>query len=249
MRAGPAGGADAEGGPTVIGLHGWSGSHRTFEPLLPWIPASVSFIAFDQPSFGRSAPPAAWRIEAFVAPLAAAVERVATGPVTLAGNSGGALIALELARLLPGRVARLVLIDPFAYVPWYFGLLARGWPGWFFYHCAFANPLGRFIVNQVLAARRARRTNMLAGFSDVGHRDTYRYLRLLVGLGSAARYREIATRVDLLAGQRTFSAVKRSIALYQRLWPAARTFELAGAGHLPIAEAPERLGAILFGRT
>ncbi len=51
--------------------------------------------------------------------------------------------------------------------------------------------------------------------------------------------------IDIVYGERTFTAVKESVVQWQALWPKARQWRLA-AGHLPIEEVPADLAAIVF---
>ena len=60
------------------------------------------------------------------------------------------------------------------------------------------------------------------------------------------RFGAITAPVDLLHGANTFTAVKDSLLVWQRLWPEARTWRIEGAGHLPLEEMPAAVAAILF---
>jgi pimeloyl-ACP methyl ester carboxylesterase len=221
----------------VVGLHGWSGSHATFLALLPHLPADVTLYAFDQPSFGESAPPTDWRMRTFVAPLAAALEALDLHDVTLLGSCGGAVIGLELARAANDRVTRMVMLDPFAFVPWYFALLTLPIFGRFFYLSTFANPIGRWIADLSLRARRAKDTSLTSGFRGASHHHAHEYLKLLCTLDDLSRYAPIRAHAVLLYGAKTFGAVKQSVVRFHRLWPSSQVRELDGAGHLPIEEA------------
>ena len=229
-----------------VGLHGWSGDRGTFLPLVAHLPEGARLLALDQPGFGASPPPARWDFEAFTQPLLQALDREGVGRCTLVGNCAGAVVAMELALRQPERFERLVLVDPFAYAPWYFRLLTWGWPGWLFYHLTFANPVGRWITNQALASRRTADTDLTGGFGQVRHDVTFRFLRLLCSVPSVERYAGLAMPVTLLYGARTFGAVKASVRRFVRLWPGARAHVLAGAGHLPIQEATAELARLSF---
>ncbi|MCK6546089.1 alpha/beta hydrolase [Myxococcota bacterium] len=221
----------------VVGLHGWSGSHATFLPLLPHLPEDVTLYAFDQPSFGRSAPPADGCMQSFVTPMLRALEALDLRDVTLLGSCGGAVIGLEVARAANDRVRRMVMIDPFAFVPWYFALLTLPFFGRLFYLSTFANPIGRWIADLSLRARRAKDTSLTNGFEGASHHHAHEYLKLLCTLDDLGRYAPIRAHAVLLHGAKTFPAVKRSVEMFQRLWPTSERHELAGAGHLPIEEA------------
>ena len=234
------------GGRTFVALHGWSGDHRTFAPLQGHLPKWARLWAPDLPGFGAAPPPARWDFDALTRPILEGMDAQGIARATLVGNCAGAVVAMELALRHPERVEGLVLIDPFAYAPWYFRLLTWGWPGWLFYHSTFANPLGRWITNVALAARRTADTDLTEGFARVRHDVAFRFLRLLCSVPHVSRYAALSMPVRLLYGERTFGAVKRSVAMFRSLWPRAVVHALPGAGHLPIQEAAAALARLGF---
>lgn len=231
------------GGDVFVGIHGWGGSHRTFAPLAPYVPPSASLLAIDLPGYGRSswtpvrsAAAIAEQVEAFVA-------AVASPRVTLVGNCSGAILSL-LART--AAVSRLVLVDPFAFLPWYFKVFVHPTFGRIAYHSTFANPAGRWLTNLSLRNRRTADSDLTGSFRKVDHAVSLRYLELLAAVDGIEQFRAIDVPIDIAYGARTFHAVKQSGAQWQALWPHARTFPLQKAGHLPIEEAPEDLARIIF---
>jgi pimeloyl-ACP methyl ester carboxylesterase len=231
------------GTDVFVGIHGWGGSHRTFTPLAPYVPPSASLLAIDLPGYGRSswqpvqsAAGIAGQLEAFLAALA-------SPRVTLVGNCSGAILSL-LART--AAVSRLVLVDPFAFLPWYFKVFVHPSFGRIAYHSTFANPAGRWLTNLSLKNRRAADTDLTGSFRNVDHAVSLRYLELLAAVDGIEQFRGIAVPIDIVYGARTFHAVKQSVVQWQALWPHARTFPLQRAGHVPIEEAPEDLARIIF---
>jgi pimeloyl-ACP methyl ester carboxylesterase len=231
------------GTDVYVGIHGWGGSHRTFTPLAPYVPPSASLLAIDLPGYGRSswqpvqsAAGIAEQVDAFVAAL--------PGPrVTLVGNCSGAILSL-LTRT--AAVSRLVLVDPFAFLPWYFKVFVHPTFGPMAYHSAFANPAGRWLTNLSLKNRRTADTDLTGSFRNVDHAVSLRYLELLAAVDGIEQFRRIDGPIDIAYGARTFQAVKQSVVQWQALWPHARTYSLQSAGHLPIAEAPADLARIIF---
>jgi pimeloyl-ACP methyl ester carboxylesterase len=111
-------------------IHAYTGG-RTFDPKLPavvfihgaqndhsvWILQSRylahhgrAVLALDLPGHGRSDGPAAGSVESAAGRIAAALEPLASPRLLLAGHSMGSLIALEVARTLPARVAGVALL-------------------------------------------------------------------------------------------------------------------------------------------
>lgn len=235
------------GGRIFFGLHGWSGDHTTFAPLEPYLPADASLLSVDLPACGQSPAPARWTLDCLASEIAAEVERAGSGGITLIGNCSGAILGLIAMPRIDGLVDRLVLIDPFAYTPWYFRIFISTSLGKYAYYTAFANPVGRLIANLSLQNHRTDRTDLTASFRGVDHESTLRYLKLLDGIGGIGGFSGVRQPIDIVYGEKTFGAVKKSLGMWKAIWPQAVGHELAGAGHLPIEEATEELSRIVFG--
>ncbi len=233
-------------GPDVyFGLHGWAGSHLTYAPILPHLPPSASFYSADLPGYGASPRPAAWTAEAIGDAIAAEIRRVDAPHVTLVGNCAGGIFGLVAAGIVPDRVRRIVLIDPFAFLPWYFKVFVHPHYGRIAYRSTFANPMGRWLTNASLRNHRGTDTHLTDSFREIDHEVSLGYLELLDAMGSISRFAALDVDTDIVYGERTFTAVKESVVQWQKLWPKARQWRLT-AGHLPIEEAPADLAAIVF---
>ena len=228
-------------------LHGWGGDRRTFAPLAPYVPETASLYAADLPGCGDSSAPREWTVGAVVEEIVGAVRELEAESATLVGNCGGAVFALLAAQASGKRVKRIVMIDPFAYLPRYFKLFNAGELGRRAYDATFANPLGRWLTNQSLRGRRAGAADLTASFAEVDHEAARRYLALYDEIGGVEIFRGLRVPVEVAYGERTFGAVKRSLALWRDVLPQARVSELKGAGHQPFAEAPAQVSEVIFG--
>ena len=104
--------AGAGAGPTLVLLHGFTGSTATWAPFLPAFAREFDTVAIDLPGHGATeAPgdPARYRMERTVADLAAVLERLGIARAAWLGYSLGGRVALGVAALAPSRVAALVL--------------------------------------------------------------------------------------------------------------------------------------------
>ena len=237
---------NGEGTRAYFGLHGWGGDHRTFAPLVGRMPQGCAFYAADLPGYGHSPAPREWSLAAIAEEIAEAVSSIDAAKVTVVGNCSGAILGLVASDRFSARIERLVLIDPFAFMPWYFKIFVASDFGRVAYYSTFANPVGRWLTNLSLRGRRTSETNLTHSFSALDHEVSYRYLQLLSEVEGVARFGAVTAPVDIVYGERTFGAIKQSAREWQSLWPHARVAELRGAGHLPILESTGQLSEIIF---
>jgi pimeloyl-ACP methyl ester carboxylesterase len=69
---------------------------------------------------------------------------------------------------------------------------------------------------------------------------------MLHGLDGINQFKGLRMPVEIIYGEKSFAAVRRSVDMWKELWPRARAIELAGVGHLPIEEATGRLSKLIF---
>ena len=235
-----------EGKHTVVGLHGWGGDHRTFEPLELWRPNFIRMISIDLPGYGASPAPLEWSLDQIAEEIRIVLEKERIEKFTLLGNCSGAVAGLYLTQLIPNNIQRFILLDPFAYVPWYFKIFLFKGFGRKAYDATFATPIGRAITNGALRHRRTDDSNLTASFENTNHDSVYKYLEMMDRVGDIRRFSEFKMPITLVYGEKTFAAVKKSIEQWKLVWPHADAVQLTGAGHLPIEEAPRQLASIVF---
>ena len=229
----------------ILAIHGWGGGWQTYEPLLAHLPPNATLHAVDLPGYGNTAPPKAWTLEAMGDAVCDAIDHI-DGDITLVGNCSGAIFGMLGVLRRPERFERLVLIDPFAYFPWYFRIMTIPALGRLFYATAFQNPLGRIATNLSLASHRTEDSHLTQSFEALNHDAVFAHLQLLDAVGDYRRFEPITTPIDLVNGAKTFQAIRHSAQLWQRIWPQARHHVLAGAAHLPLEEATGDLAKIVF---
>lgn len=233
-------------GPTrYLALHGWAGTHSTYAAMARHLPQGQSMLSLDMPGYGQSADPPGWTPQALAQHMAQQLEGHLEEPCTLVGNCSGAIVALLLYQASPQRFSRVVLVEPFAYTPWYFGLFL--WPllGRLFYWSAFENPLGRWITDKAMRDQRAGGEDLASGFVQTRGEVALAYLRLLDSLRDPWRFAQIKAPVTLLYGGRTLQAVKDSVETWLQIWPEADAHCLEGAGHLLLQEEPAQAAALI----
>lgn len=231
-----------------LALHGWAGSRRDFTALADNLTDDVSLYCVDMPGFGDSPPPRVWFIEELVGELRAALGRIEAEKVTLLGNCSGAVFGLALVKSQPHRFERIVLIDAFAFFPKYFSIFLKGGFGKMAYLSTFANPVGRTITNVGLKSKRNDKTDLSKSFKQVDHAVALETLRLLKEVSSHREFAGIDLPCDIVIGDKTFRAIRRSVGMWQENWPDAALHEVVGAGHMTLTEEPERVAEIVFAR-
>ena len=227
----------------VVGLHGWTGDHTHFDALAQHLPEDTRLVAFDLPGFGKSEAPDSWAMEDVGRALAVEIDRLQCSTLTIVTNCSGAYPALKAAPHLVRQPERLVLVDAFAYAPKYFRLFTnRSW-GHHAYRTTFANPIGRRITN---AALRGQKRDITADFKTANHEHTLAWLRSCVEIGDCRQFANVQLPTLIAYGERTFSAVRKSLPMWRDIWPHAETLQLARAGHLGLVEAAAQLSESVF---
>ncbi|MCX6934872.1 MAG: alpha/beta hydrolase, partial [Verrucomicrobia bacterium] len=82
----------------VVGLHGWSGDHTTFDPLLKVLPHDATFFTLDTPGCGQSPEPKKWEMRSMAREVAEEIVGFGQDNLTLVGSCSGALVAIFAVR-------------------------------------------------------------------------------------------------------------------------------------------------------
>ncbi len=100
-------------GKPVIFLHNGGASHVIWREVMPRIKGDYEMFAFDLLGYGSSDKPGAgYKLENYIAFVAAFVDEHNLVPVRLVGNCMGSAMSLGFAMLRPKDVQALVLINP-----------------------------------------------------------------------------------------------------------------------------------------
>lgn len=101
-------------GPTVLFVPGWACDHTFWRYQAEALAGGPRLACVDLPGHGRSARPhdVAYTHALFVDALAAVLDDAGAEHAVIAGHSAGGSVARHFARLHPGRLRGLVLVDP-----------------------------------------------------------------------------------------------------------------------------------------
>lgn len=238
----------------VVGVHGWGCSAYSFQRVLrPLADAGVRAAAPDLRGHGWSSKPLDVRRytpAALAAWLADVLDALGIGRAVLLGHSLGGQVALEAALAMPERVAGLVLVAPLGFAA--IGRLRA---------LRLATPDLLAPVLPYLATRTAIRVGLASSYGP-GHgpseRDVDEYwaptadpdlaraVRLVAhastwGPGSAARLARIVCPTHVILGDHDNLIGVDAVRPLAAAIPDATLEVLAGVGHVPIDERPDRV--------
>jgi pimeloyl-ACP methyl ester carboxylesterase len=244
-------------GDPLILLHGIGSSRRAWEPVVAALNGHFDVIAIDLPGFGESEPLPA-HLEPRPAALAAAVSRLldelGISTPHVAGNSLGGWVALELAGIRP--VASLALLSP-----------AGLWHGTTPLYCRASLRTARWLTRHA-AGLLDRLTNYRLGRAFVLGQTHGRPMRMTPGnarlairtmatcpgfdatLKATLPRRFLATApieapVTVAFGSRDLLLLPHQSRHRDQLPPGTRVEALPACGHLPMADNPTAVAALI----
>lgn len=246
-----------DGEPLLL-IHGVGSQWQVWAPVLEALARERDVIAIDAPGFGGSAPLAGPpTVEALTEAVVGFLDELGLESPHVGGNSMGGWLGLELARR--GRARSVVALSPAGF--------------WTSRERAYSRGLLKatgVLVRRVapiadqLCATAAGRTMMFAAFYGRPWRlepaAAAGALRNLAAspvfdatvdallASSYARDGAPGVPVTIAWGTRDRLLLPRQGPRAVRANPGARLVELPGCGHLPMADDPERVAAVLLGR-
>ncbi|ATL32747.1 alpha/beta fold hydrolase [Streptomyces formicae] len=104
-------------GSVLVLIHGWGCDRGDFDEVTGHLPENARVLAVDLAEHGASRSGRnVWTMEEFARDVAAVLEAESVATAVVAGHSLGAAVAVEVARLLPGTVSRVVALDGLHYL-------------------------------------------------------------------------------------------------------------------------------------
>jgi len=240
--------------PRIVLLHGWGLTPRVWSAVRAALPADLPVSALALPGHDADAPDAGSGLAAWSDALAPAIPE----NCLLCGWSLGGLVALDLARRHPTRVARLVLVDTSpCFVsstgepPWPHGLDAATVEGFMdgFAHDPAAT-LRRFIALQAMGDARRRAVSgglaeALATVAPARQAALAEGLRILADTDLRAGLPGVAQPVALAHGTGDALMPVAGARRLAETLPNATLTVYDDCGHAPLLSRPVEIAALV----
>jgi pimeloyl-ACP methyl ester carboxylesterase len=243
-------------GPPLVFFHGWIGNEDTFGPCHAAFARHYTVYRPAWPGYGESSPLSDVSIEALVEIGRNFILAMGDPPVTLVGNCLGGNIAMELFRRYPGLVNRLVLIEMYAFIPWYLHLLLIPRLNVLLYRLLFNSMAGFRFLNSLLTTRIAGEGDGMRYIEEGFHRTPAtaavdfikaikRFEKKYRSLYSEQFRADVAT--IYVEGGRNFKPIRAFRETAHRYFRNLTIVSIPEGLHVPIAEQPELFSArVLF---
>lgn len=240
-------------GPCVVFVHG-TGTHRlTFGPVLDALPDGHTLVTYDRRGFGGSGGTPSRRMDQHADDLAALVEHLDRGKATIVAQSGGAIVALQLASRRPELVERLILAEPVVQLA-------------FFPSVGVVRAMAAMHTRRVLRRKEAAATGFYrwaSGRSDgttswddvpeewkdiaVRHADAvFREIRqMTVPIPSSRTIRSVSAPATVVIGDVGQPVFHRTTRRVHRLLPRSAMAEVSESGHLLAVDQPDAFAAVV----
>ena len=255
--------------PAVVLVHGvGDNAARDWDGLIPALAGSHRVVAFDLPGFGRSTKAnAAYKPGAYVK----FIERVAGArlgrPFSLIGHSMGGAIALAYAGANPKDVERLIVADAagilhrHAFGEYALSLGIRGVPGW---DAVTEHPIGAALGDVLSGIAEGFAHKLIRPYFSVEPDPSTLFelaavrervlggdpLKIaglfLITENFGPAIAAVAAPPLLIWGEEDRIAPLRTGLLLCSMIPGSRLELLAGCGHVPMRERPERFNELVL---
>ncbi|MEO8844071.1 MAG: alpha/beta hydrolase [Kofleriaceae bacterium] len=245
-------------GPPLLLLHGYPETSLTWLSTIAALRDAYTCIAPDLPGWGESTIAHRATLATFLADVAALIEQLDLGPVTVVGHDWGAAVAYGLAIHHSALVRRIVTVNfsPGGFQVWrgiHFGFFAIPllpelamwlWPAaiehrlmkWWAAHYEAVAPEVRARYFEHARSRRSRRTT-LASYRNLVYRALIGFPPLRMG---PTGFRRSRPRMPwgVIWGMKDPIATPRVLESLEREFPDITVRRLADAGHFPQEEQP-----------
>ncbi len=233
------------GNKTLIFLHYFGGSSRTWQPVIESLSLIFTCVAVDLPGFGDSLPIEG---EATVEAMADRVQAVLAGrkDYVLVGHSMGGKVALELASRMPEGLLQLILVAPSPPVPEPMKEDDRKNLAEAYGHPQRLREIINSISAQPLPENRVE--ELLDDYARIDQHAWNDWLNIGSKEDISTQVKDFHLPITVVSGDAdTGLSIKMLEPILQPFFPQARFIEVAGASHLLPVEKPGELAELIAG--
>jgi pimeloyl-ACP methyl ester carboxylesterase len=232
-----------KGEPTVVLVHGWALDRHVWDGQVPRLAERHRLVTLDLAGHGESGRErSSWTMAAFGEDVKAVVEAVGAKQVVLVGHSMGGPVVLEAARRMPERVKGIVLVDTLLDVeertpPDAIERMAKQ------LQADYKTTITQF-TNEYLFAPgtpAAVRQRVLGHATVMRPELSIAILRQSWGYDPLPALREIKAKVRAVNADKYPTKLEAN----RRHMPGYEAIIVAGTGHYPMLEDPERFDPAL----
>ncbi|WP_410585663.1 alpha/beta fold hydrolase [Amycolatopsis sp. lyj-108] len=243
--------------PPLLLIHGSGASGASWSPVVPALASHHHVIRVDLPGCGQSPPSPSYDVPAQASRVAAVLDDLGRGPVTVVGHSSGGYVATALAEQRPDLVRSVALISC---GPHPGALLSQP----LILRILLGPPFGPLIwprrsdamIRKGIGATAARPVDVPDDAVADLKRTSYRTFRTILRRnteyiaerGVPDRLAALTVPVLAVFGTADPRWDPASVRDYEVV-PNARIELLPGVGHLPMFEAPEAISELLLSWT
>lgn len=235
-------------GPPLVFHHGWIGNEDTFAMCHQAFARYFTVYRPAWPGYGNSSPMKRFTIEDFAELSNQFINRLGLKNPVMVGNCLGGNVAMELARLYPRLLSRLILVEVYAFFPEVYRLLLMPGLNRLLYSILFKTRTGFDLMNSYLPLQQPNGNNgweyTWEGFLRTHVGSALKFLRAIYVYSKSTfgRYLENYRSnqpVIYVSGGKTFGPAAEFGKNVDTLFHEISVVEIPESMHNPVVEKPE----------
>ncbi|MRR14956.1 MAG: alpha/beta hydrolase [Deltaproteobacteria bacterium] len=236
-------------GPPLIFFHGWVGDEDAFSPCSDAFARHFTVYTPAWPGYGRSSCLTNIRVEDMVEIARRLILAADRPPVTILGSCLGGAVAIELVRLYPELVERLILVEVYDYLPWYMYPLLVPHLNLFIYNRVFKSRTGFRILNRLLTTKFSSNEGGMRyvadGFLNTNGKAALDFLKAVKRFERQLCRERYHSNVPTIyvQGGKSFKPLQEFKKTAVRFFRNLTVVSMPESLHVPIAEQPELFSA------
>jgi pimeloyl-ACP methyl ester carboxylesterase len=233
--------SEGTGSPAVVFIHGWACDGSVWDGQVKEIGARHRVVTIDLAGHGASGRNrSVWSLPAFAQDVRAVIEKLQMERVVLVGHSMSGYVILEVAHLIPDRIAALIPVDTLQDVDWKPG---EGIDDWIESMRADFVPSTRAFVKVMFSetADPALVERMTSRMSAMPPEIGVPVLRAVFAYDKAAALAKVRQPIRAINSDKFPTRLE----VNRRYAPQFEAVLIPGTGHFPMLEKPDEFNRLL----